>query len=93
MWKFIRATNKYINENGPWKLQGRELGNVLYNLLEACRVIAILISPFLPETTEKINRQLGVKAGRLKDCEFGKFKGKIKKGEYLFEKVEISLSD
>ncbi|MBI2547085.1 MAG: methionine--tRNA ligase [Candidatus Aenigmarchaeota archaeon] len=88
IWEFIRATNKYVNENEPWKLQGKDLGNVLYNLLESCRVISILISPFLPETSEKINKQLGTKTGALNKCKFTKFSGKIKKGEYLFRKVE-----
>jgi len=88
IWKFIRETNKYINENEPWKLKGKELADVLYNLLEACRVISILISSFLPETAEKINEQLGVKDGKLKDCKFASFTGKIKKGKYLFKKIE-----
>jgi methionyl-tRNA synthetase len=88
IWSFVRATNKYINEKEPWKLKGKELGKVIYNLLEALRIISILISPFMPETAEKINEQLGVKAGLLKDCKFRKFEGKIKKGEYLFKKVE-----
>jgi methionyl-tRNA synthetase len=57
-------------------------------LLEACRVISILILPFLPETAEKINEQLGVKDGKLKDCKFTGFTEKIKKGEYLFKKIE-----
>ncbi|MBI2545143.1 MAG: methionine--tRNA ligase [Candidatus Aenigmarchaeota archaeon] len=90
-WEFIRATNKYVNENEPWKLQGKELSNVLYNLLEACRVISILVSPFIPETSEKINEQLGVKEGELKDCKFEKFIGKIKKGQYLFKKIEDKI--
>ncbi len=88
IWKFIRETNKYVNENEPWRLHGKELSDVLYNLLESCRIISILISPFLPETAEKINKQIGVKAGKLKDCKFRKFTGKIKKGEYLFKKIE-----
>lgn len=88
IWNFIRATNKYINEKEPWKLKGEELGNVIYNLLEALRIIAILISPFLPSTAKKINEQLRVEEGLLKDCKFRKFEGKIKKGEYLFKKVE-----
>lgn len=88
IWEFIRATNKYVNEKQAWKLEGKELGNVLYNLLEACRIISIFLSSFLPETAEKINKQLGVNAGKLKDCKFGKFTCKIKKGVYLFKKVE-----
>ena len=88
VWNFIRATNKYINEKEPWKLKGKELGNVLYNLLEAVRIISILISPFLSESSERINKQLGVKAGALKDCKFKEWKGKVKKGKYLFQKIE-----
>lgn len=88
IWSFIRATNKYVNENEPWKLQGKELGNVLYNLLEAVRIISVLVSPFMPETSERINSQLGIDKQNLKDCKFKKYKGKIKKGEYLFKKIE-----
>jgi methionyl-tRNA synthetase len=88
VWNFIRATNKYINEKEPWKLKGKGLGNVLYNLLEAVRIISILISPFLPESSERINKQLGVKTGSVKDCKFKEWKGKVKKGKYLFQRIE-----
>lgn len=84
---FVREVNKYINDKEPWKLKDKELGNVLYNLVESIRIISILISAFIPETSLKINKQLGIKAGNLKECKFGKFKGKIKKGEYLFKRV------
>jgi methionyl-tRNA synthetase len=88
-WRLIRFCNKYINDKEPWKLEGEELGNVLYNLLEALRCISILVSPFMPGTSEKINQQLGVKAGKLKDCRFGPWKGNVKKGAHIFEKVEF----
>lgn len=87
VFSFVRACNKYINQNEPWKLEGKELGNVLYNLLEGLRVIGILIEPFLPMTAEAINKQLGVKPGKLKDVRFRQWKGKPKKGKHLFEKV------
>jgi len=89
IWNFVRAVNKYITDNEPWKLKGKELGNVLYNILEASRVISILIYPFMPETAERIALQLGTKVGKLKDCKFDKFKGKVKKGGYLFNKIEV----
>jgi methionyl-tRNA synthetase len=86
---FVKYCNKYINDKEPWKLKGKELENVLYNLLEACRMISIIIYPFLPFTAEKIANQLGTKITNLKDCKFRKeFKEKIKKGEYLFKKIE-----
>lgn len=87
IWAFIKRVNVYINEKEPWKLKGKEFGNVLYNLVESLRIISILISPFMPETSEKINKQLGVEKGLLKDCIFRKFEGKIKKGEHLFNRI------
>lgn len=89
IWQIIRDTNKYINDTEPWKLSGKKLSNVIYNLLERIRIIAILISPFLPKTSERIFKQLGIKQQKLKDCKFKKFSGKIRKESYLFNKVEI----
>jgi methionyl-tRNA synthetase len=84
---FIRSVNKYINQYEPWKLQGQKFSNVLYNLVESLRVISILIEPFIPETADKINKQLGIRAGSVKDLKFRKFTGKIQKGEHLFKKI------
>jgi methionyl-tRNA synthetase len=88
IWKFIRDSNKYVNDKEPWKNEkNREM--VLYNLLESLRIISILIQPFIPETSDKINKQLGVKPGNLKNIKFGLVKDyKIKKGEILFKKIE-----
>ncbi len=88
IWSIVRNTNKYINEKEAWKLSGDELGSVLYNLLESLRVISILISPFMPETSEKIRKQLGNKIENLSDCKFNVYSGKIKKEGHLFEKIK-----
>lgn len=58
-----KRSNKYIDETMPWALAKDEakrerLGTVLYNLLEAIRYIAILLSPFMPETAQKIFAQM-----------------------------------
>ncbi|MBQ6894417.1 MAG: methionine--tRNA ligase [Clostridia bacterium] len=58
-----RRCNKYIDETMPWTLAKDEakqdrLKTVLYNLLESIRFIGILISPFMPETGEKILSQI-----------------------------------
>ena len=44
----------------------------------------------MPETSKKINAQIGVKAGSLKECKFNLLKAgtKVKKGEILFKKAE-----
>src|SRR3989344_5716425 len=55
IWSFIKSVNKYVNDKKPWELESKKLSNVLYNLLESIRIISILISPFIPETAEKIS--------------------------------------
>lgn len=87
IWAFIRSANKYVNEKEVWNLKGERLSNALYNLLEVCRISSILLYPFIPETAQKISRQLGTKLGSLEDCRFKEFSSKPKRGELLFKKV------
>ncbi len=87
IWKFVNICNKYVNDKEPWRLKGKELENVLYNMYESLRIISILISPFMPETSEKICEQLGIKLGNFNDLKFREVKGKVKKGKVLFEKI------
>ncbi|MBE7034876.1 MAG: methionine--tRNA ligase [Ruminococcaceae bacterium] len=59
-----RRSNKYIDETLPWALakdesQKARLGGVLYNLLESIRFLAVLLSPFMPETAEAMFKQIG----------------------------------
>jgi len=88
IWTFIRSSNKYVNDNEPWKNEeNREV--VLYNLLESLRVSSLLLSSFIPGTSEKINSQLGIKSGSMKDVKFGNVdKYSVKKGDILFSKIE-----
>lgn len=64
LWKYIARTNKYIDETAPWALskQGEteKLKSVMFNLAEALRKIAILIVPYMPETSKEILSQLGI---------------------------------
>ena len=58
-----KRSNKYIDETAPWALAKNDedkarLGTVLYNLLECIRYIAVLISPFMPDTAAEIAKQL-----------------------------------
>ena len=60
----ISRANKYIDETKPWILGKDEskkdrLASVLFNLTEAIRVSAILLSPFMPATSEKMLASLG----------------------------------
>ncbi len=88
IFKFVNECNKHVNDEKPWQLEGKELEEHLYTLLEAIRIISILVSSFIPKTSNKINKQLGIKEGKLKDCKFGVVKEyNVKKGEILFKKV------
>ena len=65
IWKFISRMNKYIDECEPWKLSKDEsqkdrLSTVMYNLVDSLYKIAVLISPFMPETGQKMINQLGL---------------------------------
>ncbi len=93
VFEVLRKCNKYIDDTMPWKLAKEEdskerLETVLFNLLEAIRVCACQLLPFLPETGEEILRQLNQNK---KDEQF------LENNEYevlepsiLFERIDIS---
>jgi len=94
IFAYIKLANKYVADEKPWELakqNSQHLNTVLYNLTESLRVITALIAPFLPETAEKITKQLGLNAvPQLKKLDWGKLKvgTETKRGENLFEKVD-----
>ena len=58
--------NRYIEETEPFKLakdpdKQQELASVMYNLLEAIRVIALYMAPFAPNTSAEVFRRLGLR--------------------------------
>lgn len=69
IFEIFKRSNKYIDETMPWVLAKDEktdrLKTVIYNLLEAIRVGAIVLSPFLPSTSEKILGQLNAENNSL----------------------------
>ena len=91
-----KRSNKYIDETTPWALAKDEaslprLGTVLYNLLEAIRYIAVLLSPFMPETSEKIFAQMNCDIKDYDSLEnFGALKSgeKVGKAEALFARID-----
>ena len=64
IFKTIQRANKYIDENAPWTLakdpaNRARLAAVMYNLLETVRICAVLLTPFIPDSAEKIFDQIG----------------------------------
>jgi len=63
LWELVSATNKYVDERAPWQLakegRDRELDVALYDTLEAVRIVAYLLEPFMPETARRILQSLG----------------------------------
>ena len=100
VFKLIGRANKYIDENKPWALakdetQQDRLAHVLYNLLECVRISAVLLTPFMPETCEKIFAQIGADEsqrtwesagvwGALSD------QAPVSKGENLFPRIDAA---
>jgi methionyl-tRNA synthetase len=65
VFQVIARANKYIDETAPWALardmeaNGDRLATVLYNLLETTRICGVLLTPFMPESMEKLFAQIG----------------------------------
>lgn len=88
IFALLRRCNKYIDETTPWVLgkeadQQDRLATVLYHLLECIRISAILLSSFMPETAEKILKQLQTK--ETSDMTFSL----LETGIHVCEKPEI----
>ena len=65
IWSLVTRANQYVDHTAPFKLakdpsKAERLDEVLYNLAEVCRILAVLLWPFLPGTAAKINAQLGL---------------------------------
>lgn len=65
IWTLVARANQYVDQTAPFKLakdpaQAQRLDEVLYNLAEVCRILAVLLWPFLPGTSTRINQQLGL---------------------------------
>jgi methionyl-tRNA synthetase len=103
IWEVIGAANKYVDDAEPWALAKRRtsgdaaadarLATVLYNLVEALRLVAQHLAPFIPRTAEGIARQIGVALEGGNDWpDWGRYPAGaiVQPGGLLFPKVEIS---
>ncbi len=99
VFKVISRANKYIDETAPWILAKDEankprLARVMYNLLETIRICGTLLTPFIPDSAEKIREQIGAPAELYNwetAGEFGKLAADVEvhKGPALFPRIDM----
>ncbi|MBI4919593.1 methionine--tRNA ligase [archaeon] len=91
IWEFVHECNAYINKTEPWKVQDKKrLGTILYVLIENLRITSLLTYSFIPESSERLAKQIGQKIKSFKDAKFKKTtKGKIEEPQILFKKLEF----
>lgn len=101
LWKLVRRSNKYIDENTPWDLakdpaNHERLARVIYNLIESIRFIAVMLQPFMPRTPENIWRQIGLENNpelcsweSLKEWGLLKAGVKVARGDDLFPRLNL----
>ena len=101
LWTFIRRSNKYIDQTTPWILardeeQKERLATVLYNLVEALRIIAGTLKPFMVKTPYLMGEQLGIedliRETKWEDLKvWGQVKAgvKVKQGDPIFPRIDL----
>ena len=99
IFKVVSRANKYIDETAPWVLAKDEanktrLATVLYNLLDTIRIVATLLSAFMPTTMPKAIEQIGAceKCASYENADkFGilPLDVTVKKGEVLFPRIDV----
>ncbi len=65
IWRLLTLANRYLNDQAPWKLakdpeQAERLATVMYNTLEALRILALHLHPIMPDSTQKLWHALGL---------------------------------
>ena len=99
IWQIISRSNKYIDETMPWSLykeeKTEELKDVMYHLVENLRKVAIMINPYMEETTPKMFNQLGIDNENLMTWDsikvYPEYKDikVVEKGEPLFVRLDL----
>ena len=98
--ELIHAANHYIEDSAPWAIakdeaRAGELAQVMANLLEAIRISAHLLSPFMPSTSAEVLRRMSLEAEAGTDdlvsaCAWGGLAGgvPVTKGDALFPRLQ-----
>ena len=100
IFKVVSRANKYIDETTPWILAKDEsnkarLARVMYNLLETVRICAILLTPFIPDSSEIIRKKIGADLSIFNWDSAGSFgllpkNVTVSKGENIFPRLDLN---
>jgi methionyl-tRNA synthetase len=67
LWDFIRAVNKYVDHSAPWVVakagDTAKVEAIIYNCLDALRMISIMAFPVMPRSAEKMWKNIGLPGG------------------------------
>ena len=95
IWQRVRRLNRYVEETAPWQLakdpdKSDELQTTLRGLAEGLRIVGVLLTPYIPESTEKLLAALGAPDTDLAGAEYGAHPGgqAVSKLAPLFPKPE-----
>ena len=103
--KLASRVNLYVEESAPWNLAKSEetadqLAAVIYNALEAIRIIALYMAPFMPNTSAEVFRRLGLgDIATVTDIESATTWGGLPSGNVveigdpLFPRLDVSAID
>ncbi|MBQ7264791.1 MAG: methionine--tRNA ligase [Firmicutes bacterium] len=98
IFTLFKRCNKYVDETTPWILAKDEakkdrLATVLYNLTESLTIGASLLEPFMPETCEKIFKQLNTQKRDFDSLDsYGLYPSSnkvVEKPEILFARLDV----
>ena len=103
VFKVIARANKYLDETMPWALakdmdaNGARLAHVMYNLLECARICGVLLTPFMPESMDRLFAQIGASEAARTWESAGVWGGlpvyaAVTKGENLFPRVDMDAA-
>ncbi len=99
VWELLSAANKFVDERAPWDLykQGKrvEMVAVLYDVVDAIRIAALIIAPIMPSVAEEIWHQIGLDTIGVEmhwdDCQAGKLPAgaEVRRGRPIFPRIDL----
>jgi methionyl-tRNA synthetase len=90
IWKLVRSGNEFIDKAAPWKQDKARQAEILWIVLNTCRVLSHLVEPFMPERAVEMRRQIGVTDGKFDFAEPWKWSSgfTVTQGTPLFPRID-----